>query len=202
MDPLRTDVLRRSSDRRGSLRWDAGIAVLHLEGTDLEMARQHGELLAEEIREGALPFMAGFLSAQVRNGSGVLARLASRAKGRALEALCRRVARNAPADLRAAFHAMARTAGLDPVAADVALGAPDALLALLAWVDRPRWRPPRRGCPSWTSPTRRPATRGSSPGPAPFRAAPPSRGSSTACGTPRRRARPNPRWWATSCATT
>jgi len=65
------------------LRRDADVYVLHLQGTREEIARQHGELLRDEIQKGVVPLMANFLAQQLKDDSG----LVSRVKSRAIEAL-------------------------------------------------------------------------------------------------------------------
>jgi hypothetical protein len=122
---------RRTVDRRAMARCDAGVWVLHLEGTDEQMARQHAELLREEIRAGALPYMSGYLSRAVAGGDGVAARLGAGLLGRGLDWLCTRVARNLPRAQRLPFYVVAEAAGLTPRQAELAIGLPDALVIML-----------------------------------------------------------------------
>jgi len=122
---------RFTANRRGMLRHDAGVRVLHLEGSDEEMARQHAELLADDIRAGALPFMAGFLSRHVEAGGSLAARLGAGLLGRGLDLLCLLVARNLPLAQRRPFHLVAAAAGLSPREAELAIGLPDALVIMM-----------------------------------------------------------------------
>ncbi|MBI5481492.1 MAG: hypothetical protein HY906_21725 [Deltaproteobacteria bacterium] len=129
---------RYTADRRAMARCDAGVRVLHLEGTDEEMARQHAELLQAEIRTGALPFMAGFLSRNVAGGETLAARLGAGLLGRGVDLLCTLVAHNLPLAQRRPFHLVAAAAGLSPREADRAVGLPDALVILMHLAARVR----------------------------------------------------------------
>ena len=122
---------RLTADRRAMARCDAGVWVLHLEGSDEEMARQHAELLGAEIRAGALRHMAGYLSRAVEGGDTLAARVGARLLGRGLDWLCARVARNLPLAQRRPFHALAAAAGLTPDEVELAIGLPDALVIML-----------------------------------------------------------------------
>ena len=122
---------RLTADRRAMARCDAGVWVLHLQGSDEEMARQHAELLAQEIRAGALPFMAGYLSRAVAGGDSFVERLGAGLLGRGLDYLCARVARNLPLAQRRPFHLLAAAAGLTPREVELAIGLPDALVIML-----------------------------------------------------------------------
>lgn len=128
-----------TADGQGMLRRDAGIYVLHLQGTRDAMARQHGELLAPEIREGVLPFMSDFLEKQVADDSSVIARLLSKVVGMGLTTLSRIVASNTPDQIRGELHIVAETAGLTRRDADMALAVPDTMMWVLGMADH-LWR--------------------------------------------------------------
>ncbi|MDY0004505.1 MAG: C45 family peptidase [Polyangia bacterium] len=120
---------RYTSDGRGMLRRDAGVYVLHLQGSDEDMARQHGELLAAEIRQGAIPFMAGYLPGQIHDESFPwpfvwLAR-------QSLELLTRFIGGRLPREHRSSLEAVARGAGLPPHILVQALGVADGLPILM-----------------------------------------------------------------------
>ncbi len=132
----RLEPPRYTSDGAAMLRVDAGLRVLHLQGSAEDMARQHGELLGPEIRAGGLPFMAGFLRSQLGGARGPWARLSARAQIAGVESLCRAVARNAPTEMRRAFAALADAAGVDRRTTELAVGTADVLLTVMAWLDR------------------------------------------------------------------
>lgn len=67
----------RIADGRGMCRKDGGVWVLHLQGSEEEMVRQHGELLKGEIRAGVLPFMARFLHLHMKEESAFFGKLSS-----------------------------------------------------------------------------------------------------------------------------
>jgi hypothetical protein len=136
---------RTTADRRAMARCDAGVWVLHLQGTDDEMARQHAELLATQVRAGALPFMAGYLSRNVAGGDGPLDRALAALLGGGLDHLCRRVARNLPLAQRRPFYLVAEAAGLSAREAELALGLPDALVILIDLATRLRGAEARLG---------------------------------------------------------
>jgi hypothetical protein len=121
------------------VRRDADVYVLHLQGTRDEMARQHGELLRDEIRDGVLPFMSDFLARQIQDDSDVLSRILSSLLGVGLTALTRIVAANTPDQIRRELHIVAETAGVDRRAADMALAMPDTMMWLVAMADHV-WR--------------------------------------------------------------
>jgi Acyl-coenzyme A:6-aminopenicillanic acid acyl-transferase len=123
----------------GMLRRDADVYVLHLQGTREEMARQHGELLRDEIRKGVLPLMANFLAQQLKGESDILSRIKSSLVGMGLTGLSRYVARNAPAELRRELHKVAEAAGMTRRDADMALAVPDTMMWVLGMTDR-LWR--------------------------------------------------------------
>ena len=97
---------RYTSDGQGMLRQDRGVFVLHLEGTEEQMARQHAELLHAEIRQGILPFAAQMLTAHLQPGGDLLSRVGRRLGRALLESLCLTVARNMPAEYRRMFHTL------------------------------------------------------------------------------------------------
>ena len=57
-----------TADGRATARLEQGIRVLHLSGSRVEMARQHGELLATEVRRGVLAQIPRLLSHYLRYG--------------------------------------------------------------------------------------------------------------------------------------
>jgi hypothetical protein len=122
---------RLTADRRAMARCDAGVWVLHLQGSAEEMARQHAELLPDEIRAGALRHMAGYLSRAVDDGDTFASRLGAGLLGRGLDWLCGRVGRNLPLAQRRPFHVLAAAAGLTPREIELAIGLPDALVIML-----------------------------------------------------------------------
>lgn len=146
--PDQEELPRFSSDGKGMLRKDEGICVLHLMGSDNEMARQHGELLATEIRQGVLPWMAGMFRLHIGRPSGRLDRMTSDLVGFLLDSLCASLSRNMPSSMMEPFHEMVRSAGLSSITADIAIGTPDLLLILYAMFDRLARNPPAAWLPS------------------------------------------------------
>ncbi|MFH2006001.1 MAG: C45 family autoproteolytic acyltransferase/hydrolase [bacterium] len=127
---------RFTRDGQGMVRRDGRIYVLHLQGSDDEMARQHGELLGPEIRAGVMPLMARFLGEQVRDDTDLTSRLLSTFGSAAIDLLSLVLARNTPRELRRAFHEVARAAGVPVRSADLALAVPDTMLFLFGVMDR------------------------------------------------------------------
>ncbi len=117
------------------LRRDAGLYVLHLQGTGAQMARQHGELLAREIRSGALPFMASFLLRQVGGTSEQSSGLKSRFLSAAVTLLSRLVASRAEGSLLEDLRGLAEASGLPPDTADMALAVPDLTMFMVGAAD-------------------------------------------------------------------
>jgi len=121
--------IRFSRDGQGSLRKKGKLNVLHLRGTDAQMAAQHAELLREEARHGLLPFMAGYLIGHVKHQKRGLERLVTKSL---VEGLCRHVAGHMPKKQLRAFHMMAGEIGMTPEQAEIAIGSADTLLILFA----------------------------------------------------------------------
>lgn len=122
---------RYTADRKAMCRRDGGVFVLHLQGTEREMARQHGELLAPEIRLGVLPFMARFLELHLNKQSTWMTKWTNLLKRTLVHQLAAAIARNMAPTERKAFHALGAAASIKPDVVDRALGTPDALLYLL-----------------------------------------------------------------------
>lgn len=87
-----------------------GLRVLSLRGTAYEMGRQHGALLADDVRRGPIPYYRRFIEKILANGlPGPLAPLAWSALKRGLGG---RVARGLPVHAREAVRGLADGAGL------------------------------------------------------------------------------------------
>jgi hypothetical protein len=117
------------------LRIDEGVYVLHLQGTEPEMAAQHGELMAAEIRQGIIPFMAKMIRMHVEHDTTLVSKLTSRTKAFLIDRLAVALSRNTPPVDREAFQSLAKAAGIAPRTMDLAIGSPDALLCVLAVSD-------------------------------------------------------------------
>lgn len=126
---MKQDKLIFSKDGRASVRLEGRLNVLHLQGTDMEMAAQHAELLQQQAAHGLLPFMAGYLVGHVKHQKKGLERLVTKA---VVEGLCRHVAKHMPMGQLRAFYTLAKGIGMTPGQAEVALGSADTLLILFA----------------------------------------------------------------------
>ncbi len=89
----------------------AGLHVLKLTGSPFEMGRQHGELLADEIRRGPIPYYRSYLERLMgRSGLGAVAPLAWSA---AQQLIGTRVRAGLPAYALEAIRGMSEGADLD-----------------------------------------------------------------------------------------
>ena len=128
---------RYTNDGRGMLRRDGGVYVLHVSGSEKEMARQHGELLAAEIGQGMVPFASKILKIKSPDPSmvsGLLARIFQFGLG----LVTRRLISNLPAWYRNVCQALADTSGIDRHTFEMACTTPDALM--LTCADPKRYR--------------------------------------------------------------
>jgi len=104
-----TQSIHRTADN-GTLRRTHGLNVLSVSGTYYEMGRQHGSLLADEIRRGPIPYYRTFVEKIMRGAApGVLGRVARRAMQ---ETVGRRVAQQMPDFALETIRGMADGAGL------------------------------------------------------------------------------------------
>lgn len=128
--------LTLSSDGKASVRRAGRLNVLHMQGTDMEMAGQHAELLQKEATAGLLPFMAGYLTGHVKHQKKGLDKLIT--KG-VVDGICRKVAKNMPRGQLQAFYRLAQGIGMTNKQAEIALGTADTLLILFAgasWITK------------------------------------------------------------------
>ncbi len=122
-----------SGDGKGTVRRKAGVYVLHMQGTDVQMAEQHAQLLGPQAKNGLLPFMANYLTGHIKRQKHGIQRLVANS---VVEGLCRHVARHMPKGQMQAFYRLGKGIGLSRAQVDVALGSADALLILMAGAGR------------------------------------------------------------------
>ena len=135
MNKRQTETLRVAPDGRtwcgaGWHRQEAGIHILHLQGTPYEMGRQHGALLKDQIPEGPIFYFRDYVEKLVRSsGLGALTPLV---RGLLRQTVGRTVARKLPEYARASIQGMADGSGLKH--ADVLDGCtmPDSLMWVVA----------------------------------------------------------------------
>lgn len=139
---------KATAARQVSMRRDGPLRVLHLAGSYEDMARQHGELLADEVRAGIVPRFRDFLPAYVRAGLFRNPRLRARLARLIEKTIVQPFARQMSSSLLAEADALATAAGVDPDAVRAGLGVPDAavMLYLVELAVRGWTSPPRLGC--------------------------------------------------------
>ena len=80
MSSLQMNDVAQRSHGPATLRRVHGLNVLNVAGTFEEMGRQHGTLLADEIRRGPIPYYRTFVEKMIRGTAlGALGRLGRRA---------------------------------------------------------------------------------------------------------------------------
>ena len=134
----------KSSDGKATLRNDQGILVLHLSGTDVEMARQHGELLSAEIAAGMLPLLVPMFG-QVASNNSFAERVQNRLASFGFSLLCRKISANLPKQYKRVYRELAAAAKIPSEIARLAPGVPDALMVMLDLLERRSrfFRPPQ-----------------------------------------------------------
>jgi hypothetical protein len=103
-------MVRRSG--KGSLERVGDVNVLRVAGSFYEMGRQHGELLADEIARGPVPYYREIV--QKLMGKSMLGPLSPLAWSALQRTIGRRVAREIPAFARETIRGVADGAGQDP----------------------------------------------------------------------------------------
>lgn len=130
MSSLQSTPVAQKSVGPATLRRLHGLNVLNVAGTFEEMGRQHGALLADEIRRGPIPYYRTFVEKMIRGTApGVLGRIGRRALQ---ETVGRKVAAGFPDFALDALRGMAEGAGIP--FAEVLEGAtmPDTLMWVAA----------------------------------------------------------------------
>lgn len=134
--PKSDEEIHFSEDGKGMCRRDGSISVLHLQGSETEMARQHGELLRPEIRLGVLPFMARFLRLHLEKKSSFFSGLSTKLKESFVDYIALSITKNMDPTERAAFRELGMKAGIKQKTVDLALGTPDTVIYLTSLVEK------------------------------------------------------------------